>query len=88
MKLFVGSLIAFCVLATGIIGGLAAASPTLMSGSMTLMCLFGNPLLAVAVYRMFTGAAGWSLRVERTNGRQQPALKSRRATDLEKALGG
>lgn len=94
MRFLVGSIIFFLVLFGLLIAGLATATPVLLTIGMAAMCVIGNPMLAVAVYRFFSGGAGWQLKLERSNGskstqsmqRTQPR-RQQPQTELDRVLG-
>lgn len=58
MKMLAGSFGFVALLLILFFGGMIANQTTLLMVSSMGFCLFGNPLLWIAIYRAFTGAAG------------------------------
>lgn len=58
MRLLIGSIAFVGLLLTLFVGGMIVNQNGLLMVSSMGFCLFGNPLLWIAVYRAFTGAAG------------------------------
>lgn len=61
MKMLVGSAGFVLLLLILFFGGMISNQTTLLMVSSLGFCLFGNPLLWIAIYRAFTGAAGFRI---------------------------
>lgn len=58
MRFFIGSAVFVCFLLILFFGGMLSNQTGLLMVSSMGFCLLGNPLVWVATYRLFTGAAG------------------------------
>lgn len=81
MKFLAGSFAFVVLLLVLFFGGMIANQTGLLMLSSMGFCLFGNPLLWIAIYRAFTGAAGGRIA-------WVPSDASRKITHKARGIGG
>lgn len=87
MRFLIGSIIVFAGLLIMFFVGMFTQQTGLLTFAFCSVALFAHPMLVVALYRLFSGAAGIQIKLERTVSKS-PTAQARRNTDVDRALGG
>ncbi len=67
MKFFIGAGLFWAGLLALLIVSIPAQQTGLSALAISGLCVVGNPMLAIAVYRIFSGVAGITVKIERNN---------------------
>jgi hypothetical protein len=78
MKMLVGSFAFVALLLILFFGGMIGNQTGLLMFSSMGFCLFGNPILWIAIYRAFTGAAGGRIAWVPADGRNTKIVHKNR----------
>jgi hypothetical protein len=88
MRFLIGSILVVTGLLIAFFVGMFSQQSGLLLFAFCSLGVFAYPALVVAIYRVFTGAAGVKVVIERTGSKAAQPQQRRRQSDIDTVLGG